>query len=78
MDDNDGLMEEDVLSTEVTAEQLKEMNATALGNTAYIILHTKNEMAKHKCLDILHRYMNMYLDNLMSLMSAQADMESKN
>lgn len=78
VDDNDGLMEEDVISTDLTTEQLKEVNATALGNAAYIILHTKNEMAKHKCLDILHRYLNFYLDNLMSLMSAQADMESKN
>ena len=78
IDEGDGMMEEDVISTDVTTEQIKEMNATALGNTAYIILHTKNEMAKHKCLDILHRYLNFYLDNLMNLMSAQADVETKN
>ena len=78
IDEADGMMEEDILSTDITNEDIKGVNATALGNAAYCVLHTKNEMAKHKCLDILHRYMNMYLDNLMNLMSAQADMESKN
>ena len=66
MDENDGLMEEDVLSTEMSDEKISELNATALGNTAYIILNTKNEMAKHKCLDVLHRYMNFYLDNFLN------------
>lgn len=77
IDENSGIMEDTVIAEEITDDTIREMDATALGNTAYIILNTKNEMARHKCLDVLYRYMNFYLDNLMNMMTAGAKIESE-
>lgn len=72
MDNEEGLMEQDILSDDVTDKSLQGTDATGLGNIAYIILHTKDDMVKAKCLDTLWRYLNFYFDFLMNVMMAQA------
>lgn len=73
MDSQDGLMEEAVLDDDMTDEYLeKNIDATALGNMAYIILHTQNDMIKGKCLDTLWRYINIYIDNIVKMMIQQS------
>ena len=71
MDRDDGLMEEDVLTDDMTEESFKDTNATGLGNMAYMILHTKDEQVKAKCLDCLWRYMNYYIENLIAMVTKQ-------
>lgn len=50
-------------------EGFESMNATAIGNMAYFIIHTKNESAKTMALDYLKRYLNWYLDKLTAQMT---------
>lgn len=73
IDKQEGKMEQDILADDATDESLVDINATALGNLSYIVLHTKDELAKAKCLDIIWRYLNIYFDNMIKAMLEQSN-----
>ena len=66
VDEEDGIVERSFINQVIDENMLTDVDATSIGNMAYIALNSKNDIAKKKAFDVLEKFMHHYLDKLLN------------